>query len=260
MQQRKRKWGVVGASGFVGRGIVAALEAAGEVVIPMPRGAEVDLTSLDVLVDANGNARRYLADRDPVADLHANVTSVYERTQALPDDALYVLASSVEVYADPSSSAACAEDADIELESLARYGFHKRLAELVVQRERSHWLVLRLAHLVGEGLSKGPFFDLVQGAPLRLHEESELQVLSTRATGEALLDLVRADARGVFNLTGTGSVPFHELLERAGRAGDAPEESALRVYRVPTARAEALTLLPRSDVVARRFVETARGG
>ncbi|MBP7161774.1 NAD-dependent epimerase/dehydratase family protein, partial [Myxococcota bacterium] len=150
---------IIGGRGFVGSAIASAASEAGWVVSIADRqtynsylGQEFDL-----IINANGNAKKYLANQNPHADFEASLRSV---ALSLNDFQCqkYIYISTVDVYEDTTSELTTLESAQINLMNLDTYGFHKRLAELVVMRKAKSWHRFRLGQMVGPGLVKGPIF------------------------------------------------------------------------------------------------------
>ncbi len=254
---------VIGGRGFVGSAICQAARRAGWDVTAVGRGDYSHMAGrpFDIVINANGNARRYLAERDPAADFDASVRSV---VRSLADFSCrhYVLVSTVDVYDDPAREDATDENAAIDLARLGPYGFHKRLAELCVMRQAPSWQVFRLGQMVGPHLRKGPVFDLLHGLPLRIAATSEMPFLDTRTMARMVCELiVRAPSGQVYNVCGAGSVPFTQVLEMFG-AKDVHVDPAApsQVYRIRTDKVRALTEVPASWDEVRHFVEGACRG
>ena len=123
---------VTGASGFVGSAVAREAEDRNWEVTAVGRqdyGRHMG-RSFDLIVNANGNASRQRANREPVFDLEASVVSV-QRSLVDFKFAHYALISTVDVYNHPDRLDCTAEATEIDLDELCPYGFHKRLAELL---------------------------------------------------------------------------------------------------------------------------------
>ena len=103
----------------------------------------------DLIINANGNAKKYLANQNPHADFEASLRSV---ALSLNDFQCqkYIYISTVDVYEDTTSELTTLESAQINLMNLYTYGFHKRLAELVVMRKAKSWHIFRLDRWWGQ--------------------------------------------------------------------------------------------------------------
>lgn len=189
---------VLGGNGFIGSALVQRFEAAGSRVTPIgSRDYELNIgSSWDLVVNANGNAKRYLAERDPLWDLDASVGSVERALRDLQCD-LYVQISTVDVYDDVSSLDRTREDSLIHTSRLSIYGFHKWLAERVVERFARRALILRVASVVGPHMTKGPLFDvLAEGGQLFMSPRSVLAFVDVGFVARVVAQLVE---RGIEN-------------------------------------------------------------
>jgi len=195
---------------------VAHAESAGRTVRAVGRDDYESArgTRCKLLVNANGNSRKYLANREPTQEFQASVASVQASLHDFEFET-YLYLSSCDVYADPSGPATTQEDRPGEPAS--RYGFHKRLAERLVAFEAPDHLVLRLGGMVGPGLWKNPVHDALQGGPLWLDPASELQFLPTAEVARLAFALLEQGVRKQsVNLGGAGTLRLAELLEALG--------------------------------------------
>src|SRR5215831_10266370 len=120
--------GVVGGEGFVGSAFMRylsrlSLEA---VAITRKNYGELRGSSWDVLINANGNSKKWLAERDPQDDFDLTVRSTLAILLDFVADK-YVHLSSVDVYNNLSNPACNVEDVAIVPEQLSNYGFSKYL-------------------------------------------------------------------------------------------------------------------------------------
>ena len=119
---------VLGGTGFVGSALAAVAKARDWQVTTVGRQEYARHVGrrFDLVLNANGNASRQRANRDPTFDLEASVVSV-QRSLVDFEFAHYGLISTVDVCNEPDRLEATAEDAPIDLATLCPYGFHKRL-------------------------------------------------------------------------------------------------------------------------------------
>jgi len=250
----------LGAKGFVGSAVVAEAARRGWRTIAVDKDdyAAAIGTSCDLLVNANGNSRKYLAAQDPGLEFDLSVRSV-ERSLHDFRAGRYVYLSSIDVYNDPSAPATSGEDAAIDPSRLAPYGFHKWLAERLVEHDARRWLTLRMGGFVGPGLWKNSIHDLLAGSPLRVHPDSEYQYLDTREFARILFDLVDLDLSDtIVNVCGDGVVTLREVADwlpgAATAAADAPRER----YEVSIDRLRALRAPPPTRAAVRAFLDECR--
>ncbi len=172
--------------------------------------------SCNLLVNANGNSSKILSRRDPKQDFEASVSSV---RASLADFRYkrYVHVSSCDVYPDCSSPESTKEELSLNPSEQTPYGFHKLLAEQCVQHVADDWLILRCGGFVGPGLKKNAIYDILQGGPLFLDADSELQFLHTDRAAEIVFRLIDLGIRReIFNLCGKGLVKLKDVIELTG--------------------------------------------
>src|SRR5262249_8717879 len=135
---------VLGGNGFVGSGFARTLRAKGrqfEIVTRSNYPSYVG-RACDILINANGNSKKFLAKDDPKFEFHASVASVRNSLADFRYDK-YVFLSTGDVYPDRSSPKSTHEDAVIDVSKQSPYGFHKYLAELCVRHAAGSWLIVR---------------------------------------------------------------------------------------------------------------------
>ena len=205
---------IIGGRGFVGSALTEAAIKLGWGVMVAGRQEYHEHVGrhFNLVVNASGNASRFRANQEPLFDLEASVLSVQRTLIDFKFDH-YALVSSVDVYNSLTTLDATSEDADIDLASLCTYGFHKRIAELLVTRQAESWQVFRLAQMVGPGLKKGPTFDLLNRQPLWVSPDTRLHYLSTRNVARVLFDLIEGAPRNeIYNISGRGNVAMRDVI------------------------------------------------
>jgi nucleoside-diphosphate-sugar epimerase len=254
----RRRALVLGGRGFVGRALVARAYEHGIDAVAVGREdwAAHAGRRVDVVVCSAGSASKREAAGDPARDLDASVGVVYRAFRDFPCER-FVLVSSVDVYPRASTLDGTREDVAIDLSALPTYGFHKRLAELAVERAHDRWLVVRCGQMLGPGLAKGPVFDLVHGRPRWVAERSSHVYLRTEHVARATWTLLdRGGDNQVFNVAGRGSVEVAAI--RALLPGGHPEGpqagSELQTYRIATDKAHAIAALPESRAEVEAFL------
>jgi dTDP-4-dehydrorhamnose reductase len=196
---------LLGSTGFVGSAFARLFKSQGIefAAVNIRNYQQYAGTQCDILINANGSSKKYLADEDPKLDFTLNVRSVVDSLHDFKYR-LYVYLSSIDVYNNVSDPAQNHEEIVIQPEELSNYGFHKYLAELAVRKYATSppapltspfdkgrlrgilnnksspsWLIFRLGGMVGKGLKKNSIFDLLHGRPLRVHPDSAYQYLNT---------------------------------------------------------------------------------
>ena len=237
---------VLGGTGLIGSAVCAALRACGASVWPVHsknygecRGARVR-----VVVNCNGNTYRFRANQDPVWDFEMSVASVERSLHDIACE-LYIYISTVDVYECHDDPARNTEDALIRPGQLDPYGFHKWVAERLVERFAPRSMILRLGTAVGQGLKKGPVYDLLQGQPLHMSPDSELTLIDTMTVALAVTTVAaRPSQREIFNVTGTGSVRLREAAVRLGVSPRLAEGASDIIHRYDVANAKLTGLMP----------------
>lgn len=236
---------VIGAGGFVGSAFVRQLRTRGlspEEIRRENFGRHSGKT-WDLVVDAAGNSRKYLADREPWKDFELTVVHKAAVLEKYPSR-FHLHVSSVDVYADLTRPETTREDAPAG-QGASCYGFHKWLAEEMVRFHAGHHLICRLAGMVGPGLKKNPVHDVLHGTPLQIHPESRYQFLSTDDAARLCLDLWQGGAdREAYNVCGKGLITPTEIARQAGRSLTAGPPSAPRIVDVDFRKLEKKAKVP----------------
>jgi nucleoside-diphosphate-sugar epimerase len=249
---------VLGGYGFVGAAVAAIAARRGYAVQAVGRREYTDVRGgcCNLLINANGNSRKYLSRQDPALDFQLSVQSVLHSLLDIEAEH-YVFLSSIDVYNDVSNPAANAEDGPIDAARLSPYGFHKWLAEQLVRYHRPDALILRMGGLVGPGLWKNPLYDLLTGAALRVHPDSAYQYVSTGALAGILFDLLAAGCMGeTFNVAGQGLCRVREMaaLIPDSDLGSAPPDAVPERYEINTEKLARRLTVPQTAATVRTFI------
>ena len=204
---------ILGGKGFVGRAIAeeARRRNFAVVVVDKDEYEAAKGTPCDLLINANGNSKKFLARENPCLEFDLSVRSVQRSIQDFPA-MRYVHLSTMDVYPDVSDPQLNHEAVAIDTNRQSQYGFHKYLAEQIVRHDVKDWLIFRMAGFVGTGLWKNSIFDLLNNVPLRVHPDSAYQYLNTRDLASAVFDIVEKPInREIFNITGQGVISLREI-------------------------------------------------
>jgi len=221
--KRLPAWGlrmifIVGGDGFVGSAFARYCKRQGlEFAIVEPYNYRQYVGKrCDLLINANGNSKKFLARESPLEEFDLSVRSVRATLVDFPCD-FYLHFSSCDVYPDCSSPATTREDSTPDPRTQSPYGFHKHLAEQCVRHAAGRWLIVRYGGFVGPNLRKNPIYDILHGGPLWLDPESELQFLHTDRAAEIVFTLVdRGVTDEIVNVCGRGLVRLQEVIDHAG--------------------------------------------
>ncbi len=177
--------------------------------------------NFDVLINANGNSRKFWADQNPYLDFEASTISVYK---SLFDFKFkkYIYISSVYLYGGfplPKISPKEAfEDKEINVQKLSPYGLNKYLSEQIVRRYASDYLILRCNTMIGNNSKKGVVFDILNNKDLFITLTSKLQLITTKEVANMINHLIFKNIKNqIFNVGGKGQFLFTKAEKYFGK-------------------------------------------
>jgi hypothetical protein len=147
---------LIGHTGFVGGNLAAHRRF--DALYNSSNIAEIAGRSFDTVTCAGVSAVKWLANKEPVADL----AGIRRLTDALAGVTArrFVLISTVDVYRDPIG---CTERDVPPEQGLHAYGRHRLELERFVAARFPHHCIARLPALFGPGLKKNALYDLMHG-------------------------------------------------------------------------------------------------
>ena len=252
---------ILGGRGFVGSAFsrVCAVQRRAFAIIDRQNYPQFVGKACSILINANGNSKKYLAAQRPQEDFDASARSVYQSLLDFQYDR-YVYLSSCDVYPNTSSPLTTSEDSHQDVSRQSVYGFHKYLAELCVRHHARKWSIVRFGGFVGLGLKKNPIFDILRGGPLWLDPDSELQFIHSDRAAEIVLGLLdRGIGNDVFNVCGHGVLGLREVITWADRTVLVQPGSPRVRHEVDLRKISALVELPETRPTVREFVQAALG-
>ena len=191
------KIGIIGANGFLGSVLYSILSKEYTDVVGVNRqNYNSCVGNYDVIINVNGNSKKYWANNNPLKDFDASTVSVYKSMFDFPCN-LYIFISSADVYRKSA------------------YGFNKLLAEAIVREYQENFIVLRCSAIVGKGLKKGIIYDVMNGSDLFVTKDSCIQFISANDISAIIKRLLNS---GVKNTAidvggcGTTSMSYIESL------------------------------------------------
>lgn len=222
---------LLGGGGFVGSAYVRLLERLGlehEVITRENYDSFVG-RSCEIMINANGNSKKFLADRDPKLDFDQSVRSVADSLIDFSAEK-YIFLSTGDVYPKQDRPEITREDSLIDTRLQSRYGFHKHLAETIVLSRHPRALVMRMGGFVGTGMRKNAIFDMLNGQTLWLKPDSELQFINTDSAARIVWRLVEKGISGeIVNLGARGCVKIRDVLAKTGARSElSPEARQVR--------------------------------
>lgn len=168
--------------------------------------------NFDVLINANGNSRKFWADQNPPLDFEASTISVYKSLFDFKFKKYIHISSSYLYEHYPSlkiSPQNAFEEKKINIKKLSPYSLHKYLSEQLVKKYAPDYLILRCSMIIGNNAKKGPMFDILNDQPLFITLSSKLQMITTKEIANAISFLILKNKKNdVFNIGGRGQFSF----------------------------------------------------
>lgn len=167
--------------------------------------------TFDVVINANGNSKRFWANAHPVDDFFASTASVYKSLFDFKYS-VYVYLSSSDVYLNHTKPQYAKEETAISADKLIPYGLNKSLAEVAVRTYAKKFFILRSSMILGSNLQKGPIYDILQKKPLFISKNSKLQMITTHEIANIIRFLLtQKKLNQIYNIGGKGTVLFSRI-------------------------------------------------
>jgi len=145
---------LIGFSGFVGQTLLKQSQF--ESLYRSTNIGQIDGQSFGNVVCAGVPAQKWIANRDPEADLR-NIDGLIAHLRTIRCQH-FTLISTVDVFKNPIG---VDEDSAIDEDDLHAYGKNRRHLERFVESHFAEHLIVRLPGLVGPGLRKNVIFDFL---------------------------------------------------------------------------------------------------
>jgi dTDP-4-dehydrorhamnose reductase len=196
------KIGIIGHSGFLGRAFFDVLSETCE-VITYDRNCELEvLETCDVIINANGNSSKILAEQDPYLDFIANAAFTLAVSLFATEKDIFLVHISTGEASGISKLNANVTSPIESLLDLSNYGLSKAIGEVLVRKYATKWMIIRPSGLIGQGMKKGPVFDLLSEQPVWVSENSKLSLMRTVTTAKITIELLQYHlVKGVENQT-----------------------------------------------------------
>lgn len=203
---------VIGASGMLGFDLVENLKPFFSVSgITKENYKDFLNKEFDVVINANGNSKRFWANKNILEDFTRSTISVYK---SLFDFRFkkYIYISSSDVYENHSTNEYTNEARKISPLELSPYGFHKYISEIIIKKNVKNYLILRCSMMLGKNLKKGPIYDILNNKELFISQNSRLQMITTEEISKIIKVLIKKEIKAeIFNLGGKGTVKFKDI-------------------------------------------------
>ena len=193
------KIGILGADGFLGKALCKQFPDA--VQITHDNYVSHAGTEFDIFINANGNSRKYHAEKNPFNDFNKSVISVMD-TLGMFIIKHYIYISSL--YADYRSQ--------------STYGFHKYLAEEIVRHNADSYLNLRCCAMIGKDMKKGVIYDLLKSKRLWITGESSMQFITVSEVAKIIETCIKKKFTYPYftNVCGNDMIRISEVAEMLG--------------------------------------------
>lgn len=203
---------IIGSHGMLGSDLVRYLGAKFRVTPIHKENYRTHVgSSFDIVINANGNSKRFWANSHPYEDFIASTASVYKSIFDFTYD-VYVYMSSSDVYNNHTRPRYTTEDTPSRPDTLSAYGLHKYLSEIIIRKHVKKYLILRSSMILGSNLKKGSLYDAMHHEPLFITRDSRLQMITTKSIADIVCTLIdKKISNGVFNMGGMGAFPFSGL-------------------------------------------------
>lgn len=222
---------IIGSNGTLGSDLVEYFNANFQVTSITRENYQSHIgKTFEILINANGNSKRFWANQNQEDDFFASTVSVYKSIFDFNCD-IYVYISSPDVYVNHGDPKFTKESEKIEPKNLEPYGFHKYLSELIVKKYKEKFLILRLAMILGENLKKGPIYDAINNNPLRVSIDTRLQLITTSAIAEIIEILLdKSLTNETLNIGGIGAFPFTKMEKYFNKEIQISNKAETQVY------------------------------
>lgn len=148
------KSALIGFSGFVGSTLLRQTTFTS--LYRSTNIGDIENKDFDIVVCAGASAQKWLANKEPEADLE-KIKGLIEHLKQVRCKK-FILISTVDVF---SQADGVDEETVVGFDGLHAYGRHRRLLEMFVEETFSSFLIVRLPGLVGPGLRKNVIFDFL---------------------------------------------------------------------------------------------------
>ena len=246
---------ILGGNGFVGSALARYCKKNSKdyFIINRVNYNESKGKKCDIFINVAGNSSKILAQKNPIKDFKESV----ELTKNSLIDfnfKKYVFISSCDIYPDCSSPDLTLENSKIDVFKQTHYGFHKYLAEQCVSHHSDNWLIIRLGGMVGPGLKKNAIYDIINGGPLWISPESQLQFIHTDDVARIVFSFIEKDMiKEIINLCGNGLIKIADIMQFKGNIpiqNDAP----VVIYNVNIEKIKKYQQIPQSETSVKNFI------
>lgn len=248
---------IIGGNGMLGSDLVKYLSQSFSVTsISRKNYSQFINHSFDVVVNANGNSKRFWAIKNPLGDFTLSTASVYKTLFDFKFNT-YIYISSSDVYVDHSSNASTSEDQIQDPSELSSYGLHKYLSEIIIENHCESYIILRASMLLGRNLKKGPIYDIIKNNSLFISKSSRLQMISSKEVANVVKFLIdKRIENATFNLGGKSTVDFEKIQTYFSIPVNFQDKNETQIYEMNVSKLNKLFSLKSSEAYLQEFLTT----
>ena len=226
------KIAVIGSNGFIGSAIYSELKKS-HIVFGITRLNYWSFVNnkFDIVINAAGSSKKYLAEKDPLPDFYDNVFEPYRSIFHFKYKK-YIYISTVDVEGD------------------SIYGFHKGYTEQILHRHIKNCLILRCATVIGKDMTKGVVFDILNNKPLYVDKYSRFHLITNTAIAESISKFIQANSitgNSTYNIGGTNSITMAHICSILNTTPTFNSETTHQVYNIDMDRIAFLHKLKTSE-------------
>jgi|APSaa5957512535_1039671.scaffolds.fasta_scaffold53285_2 nucleoside-diphosphate-sugar epimerase len=171
--------------------------------------SEID-KNIEKIVFLAGDPKIYFYKDKPDLCLNNNFDII--KNILLKDYNHFIFLSTVSVYKDISNYSKFKNVGWNNVSTF--YGISKLLAEYEVKSRIKNYCILRLSTPFGNGMKKGPLFDLIKMKESYVSLDSQYSFLHLNDIANAISHVIKNRITGCFNLTANNSIDLKSLINK----------------------------------------------
>ena len=250
---------VIGGNGMLGSDLVKYLSQSFSVTsISKENYSQFRNHSFDIVVNANGNSKRFWAIKNPLEDFIASTASVYKSLFDFKFST-YIYISSSDFYVDHSSDTSTSENQVQDPSKLSVYGLHKYLSEEIIKKNCKNYIILRSSMILGQNLKKGPIYDIINKNPLFISKASRLQMINSREVANVIAFLIDKKIKNdIFNVGGKCTVDFRKIQTYFSIPINFQDKNETQIYEMNVSKLNKLFPLKSSEKYLEEFINSLK--
>ena len=207
----------------------------------------------DLLIYANGNANKTLAEKNPEYDFENTVSSIFFYLRNIKFKN-FIFFSSVDVYRNTDKIISTSENNLEKNNSI--YGINKIFSEIYVKKFCKKFLIFRLGGLVGDKLKKNPIYDIFNRNMLFTSINSEMNFIHTDFIPDLVFKLIKKSIKNsIFNLASKNSISIKKILKNYKIKRIKKKKFNIQKYKINIKKISKYVSLPRTEVSIERYIK-----